>query len=112
MALTALLDHNANPLDSNSVKPLDADDLALDSNRQPANHSTPVDRAELASRARSWRGQGMTLEQVANRLNEAGWTPSAVPSRRNAADVWTPKTISQLLNRDYKDLEETPIITG
>lgn len=81
-ALTGLLEHNNSALDTNS--------------------KMPVDRAELAAVVRSWRGQGMTLEQVATRLNEAGWTPSAIPAKRATSDQWNFKTVSQLLNRDYK----------
>ena len=97
-ALTGLLAHNhAKPLDTNSVKSLDATDSAL-----ATNGKMPVDRAELAAVARSWRTNGMTLEQVAHRLNEAGWTPSAIPAKRNTSDQWNFKTVSQLLNRDYR----------
>ena len=66
------------------------------------NADMPVDRAELATLAREWRLECMTLEQVATRLNDLGWTPSAIPAKRNTADSWTAKTLSQLLNRDCK----------
>ena len=84
-------------LETNSVKPLNAADSVLET-----NSNAPVDRAELAAIAREWRCEGLTLEQVATRLNEAGWTPSAIPAKRTTADSWTAKTLSQLLNRDCK----------
>ena len=66
------------------------------------NSKAPADRAELAAIAREWRCEGLTLEQVATRLNEAGWTPSAIPAKRITSDAWSGKSIAQLLNRDCK----------
>ena len=104
-ALTGLLAHNhAKPLDANSVKPLEHNEKLLLANGflLETNRKMPADRAELAAIARNWRGEGMTLEEVATRLNEAGWTPSAIPAKRTTGDAWTAKTVSQLLNRDCK----------
>lgn len=112
-ALIELLAHNTKQLETNSMKPLEtnqvllvANDSVLETNSMEplaTNSNTPADRAELAGIARDWRGKGMTLDQIANRLNEAGWTPSAIPAKRTTADVWTAKTLSQLLNRDCKE---------
>lgn len=66
------------------------------------NSKAPAGRAELAAIAREWRCEGLTLEQVATRLNEAGWTPSAIPAKRTTSDSWSGKSIAQLLNRDCK----------
>ena len=66
------------------------------------NSKAPADRAELAAIAREWRCEGLTLEQVATRLNEAGWPPSAIPAKRITSDAWSGKSIAQLLNRDCK----------
>ena len=82
MALTGLLEHNNSALDTNG--------------------KMPVDRAELAAVVRSWRGEGMTLNQIADRLNDFGWTPSAIPAKRATSDQWNFKTVSQLLTRDYR----------
>ncbi len=56
-----------------------------------------------------WRREGATLEAVAARFNQAGWTPDAVPKRAGTAprsdapSRWTGKATSQLLTRDYRD---------
>ena len=97
ISLIALLEHNK-LLDSNNTKMLDSNTTKL----LATNSNTPADRAELAAIARSWRDKGQTLEQVANRLNDYGWTPSAIPAKRTTSDLWTAKTLSQLLNRDCK----------
>ena len=97
-ALIALLETNsAKPLEANTTKLLEANNAVLETNR-----NAPVDRAELAAIARDWRCEGLTLEQVATRLNEAGWTPSAIPAKRITGDAWSGKSIAQLLNRDCK----------
>ena len=108
ISLIALLEHNR-PLDDNSAKPLLEHNKPLATNR-PLEHNKvlatnadmPADRAELAGIARDWRGQGVTLDVIAKRLNERGWTPSAIPAKRTTAETWTGKTVSQLLNRDCK----------
>ena len=107
-ALKDLLAHNTKPLETNqTLLETNSTVLATNSMEPLATNSTPpADRAELATIARSWRGQGVSLEQVATRLNVSGWTPDAIPSeagakpRNNAASLWNVKTISQLLNRD------------
>ena len=92
-ALIALLETNsAKPLEANTTKLLEANNAVLETNR-----NAPVDRAELAAIARDWRCEGLTLEQVATRLNEAGWTPSAIPAKRITGDAWSGKSIAQLL---------------
>ena len=104
-ALTGLLEHNTKPLDADTVKPLATNSTVLETNSMEplaTNSNTPADRAELATLARSWRVAGMTLDQIASRLNGLGWTPSAIPAKRTTADSWTAKTLSQLLNRDCK----------
>lgn len=104
-ALTGLLEHNTKPLDADTVKPLATNSTVLETNSMEplaTNSNAPADRAELATLAREWRVAGMTLEQVATRLNDLGWTPSAIPAKRTTADSWTAKTLSQLLNRDCK----------
>lgn len=107
-ALTGLLEHNK-PLSSNSGQaPLETNRV-LATNRPlehnavlETNRNAPVDRAELAAIAREWRCEGLTLEQVATRLNDRGWTPSAIPAKRTTGDSWSGKSIAQLLNRDCK----------
>ena len=97
-ALIALLETNSvKPLESNATKLLEANNAALET-----NSNAPVDRAELAAIAREWRCEGLTLEQVATRLNQSGWTPSAIPAKRITSDAWSGKSIAQLLNRDCK----------
>ena len=97
-ALIALLETNSvQPLEANTTKLLEANNAVLET-----NSNAPVDRAELAAIAREWRCEGLTLEQVATRLNEAGWTPSAIPAKRITGDAWSGKSIAQLLNRDCK----------
>ena len=104
-ALIALLDSN-NLLATNSTNLLatNSTNLLEDNATKPlaTNADMPVDRAALATLARSWRVAGMTLDQISARLNERGWTPSAIPAKRTTADQWTAKTLSQLLNRDCK----------
>ena len=71
--------------------------------------NTPICRAKLAMIGHRWRREGATLEAVAARFNQAGWTPDAVPKRAGTAprsdapSRWTGKATSQLLTRDYPD---------
>ena len=97
-ALIALLETNSvKPFEANTTKLLEANNAVLET-----NSNAPADRAELAAIAREWRCEGLTLEQVATRLNQAGWTPSAIPAKRITSDAWSGKSIAQLLNRDCK----------
>jgi len=63
----------------------------------------PSDRAALAALVRERREQGLSFKQIADGLNDRGWTPDKIPgktgNRVDASPAWTEKTLSQLLNR-------------
>lgn len=69
--------------------------------------STPGDREALAKIGHQWREEGLTLDAIATRFNEQGWTPATIPKeagtqpRKDSPKEWTGKMISQLLSRDY-----------
>lgn len=101
---------NDQSLPCNKTSPLPGNDQSLPHNDPPLpSNAVPASRAELATVGHRWRREGATLEAVAARFNQAGWTPDAVPKRAgtaprsDASNRWTGKATSQLLTRDYPD---------
>ena len=95
--------------ESSAEIPLPGNDPDHPETAQALLGNTPICRAKLAMIGHRWRREGATLEAVAARFNQAGWTPDAVPKRAGTAprsdapSRWTGKATSQLLTRDYPD---------
>ena len=95
--------------ESSAEIPLPGNDPDHPETAQALLGNTPICRAKLAMIGHRWRREGATLEAVAARFNQAGWTPDAVPKRAgtaprsDASNRWTGKATSQLLTRDYPD---------
>ncbi len=74
---------------------------------KPLPGDLPADRAALATIGHWLRDEGLTLAQVAERLNQAGYTPDKIPKRKglrpraDSAAVWTIKSVNRLLSRDH-----------
>jgi len=104
---TLASDSDGMPASDSNIQASDTHSVPSDSDAGISSDSDiPADRRALADVVRSMREAGRTLAEIADEFNRTGRTPDKFPSpgktpRRDSAQVWTIKTLSQLINRDY-----------